>query len=95
MYFKTAEDEGKLHPTQKPIALYEYLIRTYSNEGDVVLDPCMGSGTTGIASLNTDREFIGIEREEKYYSVAEERLNDHVTVEEVSQEELNPLAAIL
>ena len=95
LYFKTAEDEGKLHPTQKPIALYEYLIRTYSNEGDVVLDPCMGSGTTGIASLNTDREFIGIEREEKYYSVAEERLNNHVTVEEVSQEELNPLAAIL
>ena len=88
LYFKTAEDEGKLHPTQKPIALYEYLIRTYSNEGDVVLDPCMGSGTTGIASLNTDREFIGIEREEKYYSVAEERLNDHVTVEEVSHDPL-------
>lgn len=88
LYFKTAEDEGKLHPTQKPIALYEYLIRTYSNEGDVVLDPCMGSGTTGIASLNTDREFIGIEREENYYSVAEERLNNHVTVEEVSHDPL-------
>ena len=88
LYFKTAEDEGKLHPTQKPIALYEYLIRTYSNDGDVVLDPCMGSGTTGIACLNTDREFIGIEREENYYSVAEERLNNHVTVEEVSHDPL-------
>ena len=88
LYFKTAEDEGKLHPTQKPISLYEYLIRTYSNEGDVVLDPCMGSGTTGIASLNTNRGFIGIEREEEYYKVAEERLNNHVTVEEV---EHNPL----
>ena len=91
LYFKTAEDEGKLHPTQKPIALYEYLIRTYSNEGDVVLDPCMGSGTTGIASLNTNRGFIGIEREEEYYKVAEERLNNHVTVEEEAQERFNPL----
>ena len=91
LYFKTAEDEGKLHPTQKPIALYEYLIKTYSNEGDVVLDPCMGSGTTGIACLNTGREFIGIERDEEYYKTAEERLNNHVPVEEVAQVTLNPL----
>jgi len=91
LYFKTAEDEGKLHPTQKPIALYEYLIKTYSNEGDVVLDPCMGSGTTGIACLNTGREFIGIERDEEYYKTAEERLNNHVPVEEVAQVMLNPL----
>ena len=91
LYFKTAEDEGKLHPTQKPISLYEYLIRTYSNEGDVVLDPCMGSGTTGIASINTDREFIGIEREEKYYKVAEDRLNNHMTVEELAHQTHNPL----
>ncbi len=91
LYFKTAEDEGKLHPTQKPISLYEYLIRTYSNEGDVVLDPCMGSGTTGIACLNTGREFIGIERDEEYYKTAEERLNNHVPVEEVAQVTLNPL----
>jgi len=75
LYFKTAEDEGKLHPTQKPVALYEYLIRTYSNEGDTVLDPCMGSGTTGMAAINTNRNFIGIEREEKYFNIAQDRLN--------------------
>ena len=76
LYFKTAEDEGKLHPTQKPVALYEYLIRTYSNEGDTILDPCMGSGTTGIAAQNTDRKFIGIERDEKYFNTAKDRLNN-------------------
>ena len=76
LYFKTAEDEGKLHPTQKPVALYEYLIRTYSNKGDTILDPCMGSGTTGIAAQNTDRKFIGIERDEKYFNTAKDRLNN-------------------
>jgi DNA modification methylase len=76
LYFKTAEGEGKYHPTQKPIALYEYLIRTYSNEGDVVLDPCMGSGTTGVACMNTNRKFIGIEREEKYFNICKERMNN-------------------
>ena len=75
-YFKTAEDEGKLHPTQKPIALYEYLVKTYSNEGDVVFDPCMGSGTTGVACMNTGRNFIGIEREKKYYDVAKDRIEN-------------------
>tara|TARA_B100001769_G_scaffold125725_1_gene98275 strand:+ start:281 stop:1060 length:780 start_codon:yes stop_codon:yes gene_type:complete len=95
LYFKTAEDEGKLHPTQKPIALYEYLVRTYSNEGDTILDPCMGSGTTGIACLNTNREFIGIERDENYYTIAEERLNSSVTVQEVAQDDLNPLVNVL
>jgi site-specific DNA-methyltransferase (adenine-specific) len=64
LYFRTAESEGKYHPTQKPIALYEYLIKTYSNPEDVVLDPCMGSGTTGVACVNTQRNFIGIEREQ-------------------------------
>ena len=92
LYFKTAEDEGKLHPTQKPIALYEYLVKTYSNEGDTVLDPCMGSGTTGIACLNTDREFIGIERDENYYTIAEERLK---TDEQVAQDNPNPLTELL
>ena len=58
LYFKTAEDEGKLHPTQKPIALYEYLIRTYSNEGETVLDFTMGSGSTGVACLNLNRNFF-------------------------------------
>ena len=75
LYFKTAEDEGKLHPTQKPIALYEYLIRTYSNEGDTILDPCMGSGTTGVACIHTNRKFIGIEKDCDYYQVASNRLN--------------------
>lgn len=77
IYFKTAENEGKLHPTQKPISLYEYLIKTYSNEGDVVLDPCMGSGTTGIAAINTNRNFIGIEMNKTFYDIAYKRLEDY------------------
>ena len=74
LYFKTAEREGKLHPTQKPISLFEYLIKTYSNVGDVVLDPCMGSGTTGAAALATDRQFVGIERDADYFNIASSRL---------------------
>jgi site-specific DNA-methyltransferase (adenine-specific) len=74
LYFKTAESEGKYHPTQKPISLYEYLVNTYSNPNDVVLDPCMGSGTTGVACVNTNRNFIGIERDDKYYRIAKERI---------------------
>ena len=54
---------GSLHPTQKPVALFEYLVKTYTNEGDVVLDNCMGSGTTAIACLNTNRKYIGFELE--------------------------------
>ncbi len=75
LYFKTAEGEGKLHPTQKPIALFKYLIRTYSNEGDTILDPCMGSGTTGVACNNTNRKFVGIERDREYYNIAQDRLS--------------------
>ena len=67
-------DKNKIHPTQKPIALLEYLIKTYTNEEDTVLDNCMGSGTTGVACLNTGRNFIGIELDEKYYKIAEERI---------------------
>ena len=67
--------ERGLHPTQKPVALFEYLIRTYTNEGDTVLDNCMGSGTTGVACINTGRLFIGIENDEKYFKVAQERLS--------------------
>lgn len=63
-----------LHPTQKPVALYEYLIRTYTNPGDTVLDLCMGSGTTGVAAINTGRNFIGIEKESKYFEIAERRI---------------------
>ena len=65
---------GHLHPTQKPVALFEYLIRTYTNEGDLVLDNCIGSGTTAIAALNTGRHFIGIEKEPKYVEIARKRI---------------------
>jgi len=67
-------NERGLHPTQKPVELFEYLIRTYTNEGDLVLDNCIGSGTTAIACINTKRNFIGIELEEKYYKIALERV---------------------
>ena len=63
-------DRQSIHPTQKPVALIEYLVKTYSNEGDVILDNCMGSGSTGIACLNTNRNFIGIEINEEYYNKA-------------------------
>lgn len=64
-----------LHPTQKPVALMEYLIRTYTNEGEVVLDNCMGSGTTGVACVNTGRNFVGIEKDPDYFAIAEQRIN--------------------
>ena len=73
-YFKTAENEGKLHPTQKPVALFEYLIKTYTNEGDLVLDNCAGSGTTGVACKNTNRNFILIEQDEKYCDIIKQRV---------------------
>jgi len=66
------------HPTQKPVALMEYLIRTYTNEGETVLDNCMGSGTTGVACLNTKREFIGIEQDDKYFAIAKHRIETHI-----------------
>ena len=65
---------GFLHPTQKPIALLEYLIKTYTNEGDVVLDNCMGSGSTGVACVNTNRDFIGIELDKDYFNIAKQRI---------------------
>jgi site-specific DNA-methyltransferase (adenine-specific) len=71
--------KGKsLHPTQKPVALMEYLIRTYTNEGETVLDNCMGSGTTGVACVNTNRNFIGIELDEGYFKIAQDRINQAV-----------------
>lgn len=72
--FNVREGRG-LHPTQKPVPLFEYLIRTYTNEGDTVLDNCIGSGTTAIACINTGRNYIGIEKEEKYCRIAEERIH--------------------
>lgn len=65
-----------LHPTQKPVALLEYLIKTYTNENDVVLDNCMGSGSTGVACVNTNRNFIGIELSQEYYDIAVRRINE-------------------
>ena len=66
----------QVHPTQKPVALMEYLIKTYTNEGELVLDFTMGSGTTGIACLNTSRRFIGIEMDDKYFEIAENRIEE-------------------
>ena len=73
----------KLHPTQKPVALLEWLIKTYSNEEDVILDNCMGSGSTGIACMNTNRKFIGIELDENYYNTAKKRIEE-VAIQYVS-----------
>ena len=69
-----SRDKKTYHPTQKPVALLEYLIRTYTNENEVVLDNCMGSGSTGVACINTKRSFIGIELDEKYFEIAKERI---------------------
>ena len=70
--------ESGLHPTQKPVALLEYLIKTYTNEGEIVLDNCMGSGSTGVACRNTGRKFIGIELDDKYFEISKSRLNEAV-----------------
>lgn len=72
--FASDKQTSHLHPTQKPLALCEYLIKTYSNEGDIVLDNAMGSGTTGVAALNLNRRFIGIELEERYFITAKRRI---------------------
>lgn len=69
-----ANQRGKVHPTQKPVALMEYLIKTYTNEGETVLDFTMGSGTTGVACANTGRNFIGIELDDHYFDIASERI---------------------
>lgn len=69
-----ADRTNRVHPTQKPVALFEYLIRTYTNEGELVLDNVIGSGTTAVAAINTGRQFIGIEREEEYVNIARERV---------------------
>jgi DNA modification methylase len=71
-----ASRKGKVHPTQKPVALMQYLIKTYTHEGETVLDFTMGSGTTGVACINTGRGFIGIERDEAYFDIAKQRIAD-------------------
>jgi site-specific DNA-methyltransferase (adenine-specific) len=75
-YFKTAESEGKTyHPTQKPISLFKYLIKTYTQENEVVLDSCAGVGTTALAALRTNRKYICIENDQEYYDVMQERIS--------------------
>jgi len=82
LYFKTAETEGKtFHKTQKPVKLMEYLIKTYTNENETVLDFTMGSGTTGVACKNLGRDFIGIEMDDKYFDIAKKRIEKHTTQE--------------
>ena len=71
-----ALDKNVIHPTQKPVDLMKYLIKTYTNEGDIVLDNCMGSGTTGVACVNTNRQFIGIEMNKEYFQLASDRISN-------------------
>ncbi len=75
-YFNNREKCKGLHPTQKPVALMEYLIKTYTNEGESVLDFTMGSGTTGVAAKNTGRKFIGIELDKEYFKIAARRIHE-------------------
>ena len=74
--FNNADTRSTLHPTQKPVALFEYLIKTYTNEGETVLDNCMGSGTTAIACLNTNHNFIGFEMDKEYFEIAQNRIKE-------------------
>tara|TARA_R110002167_G_scaffold198805_5_gene401941 strand:- start:632 stop:1360 length:729 start_codon:yes stop_codon:yes gene_type:complete len=78
-------DKGRLHPTQKPVALLEYLIKTYTLENETVLDFTMGSGSTGVAAKNLDRKFIGIEQDEKYFNIAKERIESWKNTLKTSQ----------
>jgi DNA modification methylase len=88
VYFKTAESEGQTyHKTQKPVLLVEYLVNTYSQKGQVVLDNCIGSGTTAVACINTGRNFIGIEKEAKYVDIANKRVSD--AIENITQQRLS------
>jgi len=77
-----SKEESHIHPTQKPVALMEYLIRTYTNEGEVVLDNCMGSGTTGVACANTGRRFIGMEQDAEYFQIARARIESATPIPE-------------
>ena len=83
LYFSSRAEKRGLHPTQKPVALMEYLIRTYTNEGETVLDNCMGSGTTGVACANTGRQFIGMELDETYFNTSCKRLRDAFDLHDV------------
>lgn len=73
-FFSSDKQKANYHPTQKPVDLMEWLVKTYTNVGDTVLDSCMGSGSTGVACVNTGRNFIGIEKEQRYFDVAQSRI---------------------
>lgn len=75
--YSNAKVKGRLHPTQKPVELLEYLIKTYTLEGETVLDNTMGSGSTGVACLNTNRKFIGIEKDDNYFKIAKNRIEEN------------------
>ena len=81
---KFNRDKRGLHPTQKPVALLEYLIKTYTNESELVLDNCMGSGSTGVACVNTNRNFIGIELDKEYFDIAEKRIMESKNNQQMS-----------
>jgi DNA modification methylase len=74
----STSSRDRKHPTQKPVEILKYFIRTYTLEGEVVLDNCMGSGSTGVACVNLDRNFIGMEKEKKYFNIAQKRINDAI-----------------
>lgn len=74
--FATDKQKESIHPTQKPVALFEYLIKTYTNEGETVLDNCMGSGTTAVAAINTNRNFVGFEKDLEIHAAANQRINN-------------------
>jgi DNA modification methylase len=89
-----ADQSGKVHPTQKPVALMEYLIRTYTHPGETVLDFTMGSGTTGVACVNTGRSFIGIERDESYFTIAQSRIQSTLQAKEAARATPEPEAQL-
>lgn len=76
MEFNRVPYKQQIHPTQKPVDLLEFLIKTYTNEKDTVLDNCMGSGSTGVACVKTNRNFIGIEKDSTYFNIAQNRINE-------------------
>lgn len=78
LYFESDKHKTSIHPTQKPVALFEYLIKTFTNKGDLVLDCCFGSNTTGIACMHTERNYIGFEKEKKYFNAGTERAKNEM-----------------
>lgn len=87
--FKTDKQKEALHPTQKPVELLEYLIKTYTNKNETVLDNTMGSGSTGVACVNTKRNFIGIELEDDYFDIAKNRIDTYIEDNKIENIELN------